>query len=46
MKRKASLKLYRKLSKMTREEEIAFWESRTKEMIKKKEAAQAKSVSG
>ena len=39
MKRRASLRIYRMLSKMTREEEIAYWEARAKEMIELREKA-------
>jgi hypothetical protein len=33
MKRKASLKLHRRLSKMTEEERVAFWQEQERKMI-------------
>ena len=39
MKRRASLRIHKMLSKMTREEEIAYWDARVKEMIEAREKA-------
>ncbi len=42
MKRRASLRIYKMLSKMTREEEIAYWERRVEEMKEDQRTAREK----
>lgn len=39
MKRKASLKLHRRLSKMTEEERVAFWQEQERKMIEMRNKA-------
>jgi hypothetical protein len=45
MKRKASLLLHEKLSRMTHDERIAYWKMRAQEMIEERKAEREKDAS-